>query len=76
VLKPFTSERFRTALSRARDRISRSAPDAGLATLAATLRSRPDYLTRLPVRTGGRTVFVEMGAVDWLEAADNTSAST
>ena len=71
LLKPFTSARFRTALSRARDRISRSAPDAGLATLAATLRSRPDYLTRLPVRTGGRTVFVEMGAVDWLEAADN-----
>jgi hypothetical protein len=23
------------------------------------------------VRTGGRTVFVDLGAVDWLEAADN-----
>lgn len=71
LLKPFTGERFRTALSRARDRIARRAPDAGLATLAATLRNRPAYLTRLPVRTGGRTVFVELGAVDWLEAADN-----
>lgn len=71
LLKPFSGERFRTALSRARDRIQGPAPDAGLATLAATLRSRPDYLTRLPVRTAGRTVFVEMGAVDWLEAADN-----
>jgi two-component system LytT family response regulator len=71
LLKPFTGERFRTALARARERIARRAADAGLATLAATLRNRPDYLTRLPVRTGGRTVFVEMGAVDWLEAADN-----
>jgi two-component system LytT family response regulator len=71
LLKPFTGERFRTALARARERISRRAADAGLATLAATLRSRPDYLTRLPIRSAGRTVFVEMGAVDWLEAADN-----
>jgi len=35
------------------------------------LRSRPAYASRLPVRTGGRTVFVDLGAVDWLEAADN-----
>ena len=47
LLKPFTGDRFRTALARARERISRRAGDAGLATLAATLRSRPEYLTRL-----------------------------
>lgn len=33
--------------------------------------NRPDYISRLAVRSGGRTVFVELGAVDWLEAADN-----
>jgi len=71
LLKPFTGERFRTALTRARERIARRAEDAGLATLATTLRNRPVYVSRLPVRTGGRTVFVEMEAVDWLEAADN-----
>jgi two-component system LytT family response regulator len=71
LLKPFTGERFRTALTRARDRIARRAPDAGLTRLATTLRNRPDYLSRLPVRTGGRMVFVELAAVDWLEAADN-----
>jgi two-component system LytT family response regulator len=71
LLKPFSAERFRTAVMRARERIARRAPDAGLATLAATLRNRPDYLSRLPVRTAGRTVFVDLGAVDWLEAADN-----
>jgi two-component system LytT family response regulator len=71
LLKPFTAERFRTAVARARERIARRAPDPGLATLATTLRNRPDYLSRLPVRTAGRTVFVDLGAVDWLEAADN-----
>lgn len=71
LLKPFTAERFRTALSRARERIARRAEDPGLANLATSLRSRPAYLTRVPVRTGCRMVFVDLDAVDWLEAADN-----
>jgi two-component system, LytTR family, response regulator len=71
LLKPFTAERFRTAVARARERIARHSADHGLASLAETLRSRPAYASRLPVRTGGRTVFVDLGAVDWLEAADN-----
>jgi two-component system LytT family response regulator len=71
LLKPFSGERFRTALARARDRIERHSTDAGLAQLAASLRNRPAYLSRLPVRSGGRTVFVDLSAVDWLEAADN-----
>ena len=71
LLKPFTAERFRTALSRARERIARRAEDRGLANLATSLRNRPAYLTRVPVRTGGRMVFVDLDAVDWLEAADN-----
>jgi two-component system LytT family response regulator len=71
LLKPFTGERFRTALARARERIAQRAGDSGLASLAETLRRRPVYLSRVPVRTAGRTVFVDLGAVDWLEAADN-----
>jgi two-component system LytT family response regulator len=71
LLKPFTGDRFRTALGRARERIEQRSIDPGLAGLADSLRRRPAYLTRLPVRTGGRTVFVDLGAVDWLEAADN-----
>jgi two-component system LytT family response regulator len=71
LLKPFSGERFRTALARARERIARHAADPGLASLAGTLRSRPAYLTRVPVRTGGRTVFVDLAAVDWMDAADN-----
>jgi two-component system LytT family response regulator len=71
LLKPFTGDRFRTALSRARERIAQRSADAGLARLAETLRNRPVYLSRVPVRTAGRTLFVDLGAVDWLEAADN-----
>jgi two-component system LytT family response regulator len=71
LLKPFTRDRFRTALSRARERIALRSADPALAQLAATLRARPVYLSRLPVRTAGRTIFVDLGAVDWLEAADN-----
>jgi two-component system LytT family response regulator len=71
LLKPFTGERFRTALARARERIVQRSADGGLARLAETLRNRPVYLARVPVRTGGRTVFVDLDAVDWLEAADN-----
>ena len=71
LLKPFTGERFRTALARARERIASHAPDPALAGRAADLRRRPVYLTRLPVRTAGRTVFVDLESVDWLEAADN-----
>ena len=71
LLKPFTSERFRTALSRARERIARRTDDVGVASLATTLRNRPAYLTRVALRTGGRTVLVDLEAVDWMEAADN-----
>ena len=71
LLKPFSADRFRTAVARARERIARRLADPGLASLAGALREQPAYLTRLPVRTGGRTVFVDLAAVDWMDAADN-----
>jgi len=71
LLKPFTRERFRLALDRARERIRRSTVDAGLASLAVALRSRPRYLSRLPVRAAGRIILVDLATVDWIEAADN-----
>jgi two-component system LytT family response regulator len=71
LLKPFTAERFRTAVLRARDRIQRRTLDNGLASLARTLRERPRYLTRVSVKTAGKIVLVEVSTVDWIEAADN-----
>ncbi len=71
LLKPFTTERFRTAVLRARDRIQRRTLDNGLASLAHTLRERPRYLTRVSVKTAGKIVLVDAATVDWIEAADN-----
>jgi two-component system, LytTR family, response regulator len=71
LLKPFSGDRFRTALSRAKARIAGRTEDAGLASLASALRAEPAFLTRVPVRTGGCTIFVDLAAVDWMDAADN-----
>ena len=71
LLKPFTTERFRTALARARERIVARTTQEGIASLAAALRSRPAYVARVAVRSGARTVFVDVGTIDWLDAADN-----
>ena len=71
LLKPFTRERFRLAVDRARDRIRRRGIDEGLASLADALRSQPRYLSRVSVRTAGRIVLVDLATVDWIEAADN-----
>jgi len=71
LLKPFTAERFRTAVGRARERILLKTAAGGVASLAESLRAQPAYLTRLPVKTTGATIFVDLAAVDWMDAADN-----
>ncbi len=71
LLKPYTAERFRLAVQRARERIERRTLDSGLATLAQALRETRQYATRLPVRTGGKIVLVDLRLVDWIDAADN-----
>jgi len=71
LLKPFTRERFRTAVSRARERLDRRSGDGGLAALIDELRSRGRYLARLAVPVGSRTALLECADIDWLEAADN-----
>lgn len=71
LLKPFSAERFRRGLQRARDLVAQRSVDPGLLRLAESLRSRPNYLSRVAVRAPGRTNFVELAAVEWIEAADN-----
>ena len=71
LLKPYTPERFRTAVQRAKERLRSRSVDASLASLALALRDRPQYASRLSVRTGGRIVLVDLATVDWIEAEDN-----
>jgi two-component system LytT family response regulator len=71
LLKPFTPERFREAVARARGRIERREPAAGPGALASALRSAPQYLARVTVTTSGRSLVVELSSVDWIGAEDN-----
>ncbi len=57
LLKPFDDARFRRALDRAKERLVHSgSPDARRA-------------KRLVVRSPGRLLFVNVGEIDWIEAA-------
>src|SRR6266581_273117 len=60
LLKPFSAERFRTALARARDRIARRASDDSLREFADALRRKPAYLTRVTVRAGSRMLVIDL----------------
>ena len=77
LLKPFDAGRFRTALTRAKERV-RARPPAGgdglderIRRVLAEARPAPAYLERVLVRTGTRAVFLRTDQVDWLEAEEN-----
>jgi two-component system LytT family response regulator len=70
LLKPFSAERFRSALGRAREQVSsrRSAAATSGAVETAAEESRR---SRLMIKAGGRIHFVRVADVDWCEAAGN-----
>lgn len=74
LLKPVTRERFAQALARAKARLQAQPGEEAsrqilslLETIAAPHRS----VKRLAVRSAGKTVFVDVGDVDWIEGAEN-----
>ena len=78
VLKPFSDERFSTAVGRAKTRV-RERRLAELATQLATVSEelkppaaaeRPVYLTRLSFRQDDHSVMVSVADVIWIEAED------
>jgi two-component system, LytTR family, response regulator len=77
VLKPVDGDRLARSLDRARTRIaerrrSATAPlDQRIAALLQELSVERRYLSRLPVRSGGRLLVVDLEDVDWIAAADN-----
>jgi two-component system LytT family response regulator len=73
LLKPFTPERFRQALQRAKARIGSGSEGSNAQLLAVLERIaiRPTYLNRIAVRSAKGTRFVETKDVDWLRAAEN-----
>ena len=72
VLKPFDDRRLLAAIARAKERIAAAAlrPDRLIELLADRERSRT-YVRRFFVRTGERTLIVDVDDVDFIEAADD-----
>jgi two-component system LytT family response regulator len=74
LLKPVMEERFVKTLARAKSRISsRAAANSSqqIISLLETIASPRSYLKRLAVRAAGKTEFVEVEDIDWMEAAEN-----
>jgi two-component system, LytTR family, response regulator len=76
VLKPFDDRRFHRAVERAKDRIRHARLDHLATELVQVMGGNPpaekpaEPLERIVIRDGGRTVFVPLSDIDWIEAAD------
>ena len=74
LLKPVTEERFRIAFERVRDRLCAAPRDEStrqMLTVLDAIANPRRYLSRLAIRSGQRTIFLTMDAVEWIEAAQN-----
>jgi two-component system LytT family response regulator len=70
LLKPFAVERFSDAISRAKRNLNQTAsPEKG--NLVEMLREMRGPRRSIMVRTGGRTVFIRLDEIEWIEAAAN-----
>jgi two-component system LytT family response regulator len=75
VLKPFDDKRFQRAVERAKDQIRHSRLDHLASELVGAMSGPPSTAAaepegRIVVRDAGRTVFVPIADIDWIEAAD------
>lgn len=74
LLKPVTQQRFARALARAKARANLRPiddPSRQIISLLETIASPSRYVKRLAIRSAGKTIFVDVDDVDWIEAAEN-----
>jgi two-component system, LytTR family, response regulator len=71
LLKPVTRERCSQALARVRERISQGADNQHVMSLLQQLAAPPQYLTRVALRSAGKTTFVNIEDVLFVQAAEN-----
>jgi len=74
LLKPFDPMRFRETLQRVRRRLGEPGGEEiseQIRRLASRFGAESKYLHRLVVKTGDRVLLLNVGEVDWLEAAGN-----
>jgi two-component system, LytTR family, response regulator len=71
LLKPFTVERFRTALDRVRRRLTEKQPRPDSAELSLASRGPDQYAQRVVVRDGSRVHIIPADKLDYAEAQDD-----
>lgn len=73
VLKPFTLARLGQAIDRAKFLVTRdhSHLDARVLAVLEQIAQGTEYLTRVAVKSGDRTTFLDVETVDWISAAEN-----
>lgn len=74
LLKPITEDRFAKALARAKARLQSTPVDESSRQILSLLESiaiPQRSLKRLAVRSAGKTIFVDVADIDWVEAAEN-----
>ncbi|GAB4245947.1 MAG: LytTR family DNA-binding domain-containing protein [Ekhidna sp.] len=72
LLKPYSHERFATALEKAKEKInSKKAPAIALKNVITSHQERAEVLTRIAVRTGAKINIVRVDKVRYLEAQDD-----
>lgn len=74
LLKPVTEERFAQALKRSKERLAAKPSDDAnrqIMSLLETMASPPKYLKRVAIRSSGKTIFVDIDNVEWINAAEN-----
>jgi two-component system LytT family response regulator len=71
LLKPFSLDRFRTALSRIEQRTGEVRPAALSAELSKAARPAGEYLERIVVKDGARVHVIPAGRLDFAEAQDD-----
>jgi len=74
LLKPFSHERFRRSLSRAKERIAAQLnphETRRIVTVLEQMHTQSPYVERLPVAENGRITFVKTQEIDWIEAEGN-----
>ena len=71
LLKPFSQDRFRNALMRARQRLDGRQPMLDAAGLSAAVRPPEQYAPRVVIRDGSRVHIIPVEKLDYAEAQDD-----
>lgn len=75
LLKPVTASRFCETLARVKARLQMKPPveesSRQILSLLETMASPRRFVKRLAVRSAGKTIFVDVSEIDWIEAAEN-----